>query len=462
LAASVVLAGFFGLTGFILDKAYRNSAESALQERLQGYAYALVAVIEPDLKGEVHLMNALPIPRFFTPGSGLYARVMRNDGRYAWQSPSMNGLEIPFPTDLARGVHSSKKISLSKNVTLYTFNTGVSWEEETPLEEVYTFSIAENLDSLNVQINSFRQTLWGSLGTVAILLLAVQGVILRWGLRPLRRVATDLSEIESGKKTRLEGRYPRELRTLTNNLNALVNSERDHLQRFRNALGDLAHSLKTPLALIRSTIETGHSHDELRNTVEEQVERMNHIIEYHLQRGATSGRTVMAAPVAVEPVVRKVLQAMKKIYADKKICCHVHIPADVHLVGDESDLLEIVGNLIDNAFKWCRSEIIVSAEYKVSDDGESGLMITIEDDGPGIAAEMKEEILKRGIRGDQLVPSGVHTPSAPEGMPGGPQVAGHGIGLAMVQDIIQVYTGHCEIGSSSKIGGACIAIYFPS
>ncbi len=443
IAASIVLAGFFGLTGVILDQAYRNSAEAALQERLQGYAYALVAVMEPDIQGEVHLMNALPIPRFFTPDSGLYAQARRNDGRFSWRSPSMNGLDIPFPSGLGRGEYRVKEIPLGSQTRLFSFSIGVSWAEDTPPQEVYTFSIAEDMDNFDAQIAGFRRTLWGSLGAVAVLLLAVQGLILRWGLRPLRKVAEDLSDIESGRKTQLEGRYPKELRALTSNLNALVKSERDHLQRFRNALSDLAHSLKTPLALIRSTMETRHSHEELRKAVEEQVGRMDHIIEYHLQRGATSGRTVMVASVAIAPVVRKVQQAMEKIYADKAVSCQVEIPEDAQLVGDEGDLMEIMGNLMDNAFKWCRSRIIVWARKIPPDDGQEGwLEITVEDDGPGIPAEMKEEILKRGIRGDQ-------------------HVAGHGIGLAMVQDIVKVYGGRCRIKSSSELGGACITVCLP-
>ncbi|HFQ91882.1 MAG TPA: histidine kinase [Chromatiales bacterium] len=444
IAASIVLAGFFGLTGVILDQAYRNSAEAALQERLQGYAYALVAVMEPDIKGEVHLMNALPIPRFFTPDSGLYAQALRNDGRFAWQSPSMKDHDISFPVGLGRGEHLVREISLGTDTRLFSFSIGVSWSEGTPLEEVYTFSIAEDMDAFDAQIAEFRRTLWGALGAVAVLLLAVQGVILRWGLKPLRKVAEDLADIESGRKTQLEGRYPRELRTLTGNLNALVKSERDHLRRYRNALSDLAHSLKTPLALIRSTMETRHSRNELRGVVEEQVGRMDRIIEYHLQRGATSGRTVMVASVAIGPVVGKVLQAMEKIYADKDVSCQVEIPGDAHLVGDEGDLMEIMGNLMDNAFKWCRGRILVRARTVRPEDGGQGwLEITVEDDGPGIPPEMREDILERGIRGDQ-------------------HVAGHGIGLAMVQDIVKVYGGRCRIESSAELGGASISVCFPA
>jgi|GEM_PF-5757693 len=132
LAASVVLVAFFGLTGVILDNAYRHSAEEALHERLQGYAYALVAVMEPNARGAVQLNNALPIPRFFTPGSGLYGRVMRNDGHTAWRSPSMEGLNIPFPRGVARGERRSALVEVSGTL-LSTFNIGVSWDDQVPL-----------------------------------------------------------------------------------------------------------------------------------------------------------------------------------------------------------------------------------------------------------------------------------------------------------------------------------------
>ncbi|MFQ5488851.1 MAG: ATP-binding protein, partial [Gammaproteobacteria bacterium] len=399
LAATLVLAGFFGVTGLVLDSAYRHSAESALQERLQGYAYALVAVMEPDAAGEVHITNALPIPRLFTPGSGLYGRVTRNDGHHAWVSPSAADLEIPFPAGLRRGERRFRRLKTAGGLRLYTFNIGVSWQEAAAPERSYTFSVAEELSALEADISGFRRTLWGALGMVAAVLLAVQGLILRWGLRPLRRVATELRAIETGVKSRLEGAYPRELRGLTDNLNALIRSEREHLQRFRNALDDLAHSLKTPLALLRSTVETCDSPDTLRRVVEEQVARMSCIIEYQLQRGATSGPSAMAAPVALRPLVEKVVQALDKVYADKAIRWHIQVAEGLHFPGDESDLMEVLGNLLDNACKWCRQDIIVSVHRTAE-----GLGIVVEDDGPGIAAHQVQDLLRRGGRGDDQVP----------------------------------------------------------
>jgi len=441
LAASIVLVAFFGLTGVILDNAFRHSAEEALQARLQSYAYALVAVMEPDAQGAVQLNNALPIPRFFTPGSGLYGRVIRNDGRSAWRSPSMAGLVIPFPRGLARGERRSQRLR-SSGALLASFNIGVSWDEQAPQQAVYTFSVAEDTDNLNAQLGAFRRTLWTSLAGVAMLLLAVQGAILRWGLLPLRRVATDLAAIEQGDKSRLEGHYPSELQGLTDNLNALVNSERQHLQRFRHALDDLAHSLKTPLALMRSAVETHQSLAVLRPLIEEQVARMSRLIEYQLQRGATAGRSVLVAPVAIAPVADKIIQALHKVYHNKQVHCRLQIDPGICFLGDEGDLMEMLGNLFDNAFKWCRQEIVVGARLiTASEDAEGGLLITVEDDGPGIPTALRTQMLKRGVRGDQQVP-------------------GHGIGLAMIQDMLQVYQGRCEIGQG-QLGGARLRLFFP-
>jgi len=277
---------------------------------------------------------------------------------------------------------------------------------------------------------------------VAALLLTVQGVILRWGLLPLRRVTADLAAIERGEKTHLEGRYPSELQGLTTNLNALVNSERQHLQRFRHALDDLAHSLKTPLALLRSAVESRQSPVALHTLIEAQVERMSQIIEYQLQRGSTAGRTVMVAPVAIASIARKIVQALYKVYGDKAVNCRLLIDPAVCFMIDEGDLMEILGNLVDNAFKWCRREIVLSASLvSGSDDAPPGLLITVEDDGPGIPEDLKSQILKRGVRGDQ-------------------RVAGHGIGLAMVQDMLWAYAGHCEIDRGA-LGGARLSLFFP-
>ncbi len=442
IAASIALAAFLGITGFVLDGAYRNSAENALRDRLKGYVNALIAAAEPDENGTIHITHAIPELRFFTEGSGLYAKISSNKDGDDWVSPSMANLKINFTHELKRASRHFEYITASDGSLLYAFNIGVTWDDRDNAREGYTFSVAEDLDSFYADINDFRKLLWGWLGAVAVVLLVVQGSVLRWGLRPLRSVAMELGAIEAGKQTELEGRYPKELRGLTDNLNALIRNEREHLERYRNTLGDLAHSLKTPLALLRSEVETQNNNQGLRSTIQQQVDRMSQIIEYQLQRAATSGRTALVVPVPVSAIVRKVLTAIGKVYADKHVNCQVRIDNATCFYGDESDLMELLGNLIDNAYKWCRSQVVISAQQgPTKETRHPGLMITIEDDGQGIPADMAQHVVQRGARGDK-------------------EISGHGIGLAMVQDIIRAYEGRLLI-STGGLGGAHVQVRFP-
>ena len=235
--------------------------------------------------------------------------------------------------------------------------------------------IDEKASSVTIQVYGVLTAL------AAVVLLLLQGTILRWSLTPLRRAARDLEAIQSGVQARLEGGYPGELQGLTDNLNALLESERRQLGRYRDGLADLAHSLKTPLAVLRGALEGGND-EELRGAVKDQTERMNLIVDYQLQRAATSGRTALMAPVPIEPVVRRVLDSLAKVYRDKDVRSEQSVPQDACFHGDEGDLMELLGNLIDNAYKWCRSVVRVNLDVAPARE----LVLTVEDDGPGVPA----------------------------------------------------------------------------
>ena len=173
IAASIALTAFLGITGFVLDGAYRNSAENALKDRLKGYANALIAAAEPDEQGTIHLTHALPELRFFTEGSGLYAKISSNKGGDDWLSPSMAGIDIPFTHELKRASQHFEYIVASDGALLYAFNIGVTWDARENAREGYTFSVAEDLESYYADINGFRKILWGWLGAVAVVLLVV-------------------------------------------------------------------------------------------------------------------------------------------------------------------------------------------------------------------------------------------------------------------------------------------------
>lgn len=433
-SAGLVLAIFIALTGLTLDRAFRESARSARHDRLLGQTYLLMAAAELDPRGRLILPDALSEARFGQPGSGLYGVI--TDGRaVVWRSPSTLGVEVPYVESLAAGEERFEERRGGRQ-PYFLVGYGVQWAGS-GRPSPFTFTVAEDLSGFDAQIVAYRRSLWGGLGAMAVLLLAALGAVLGWGLRPLGRVAAEVAAIESGQQDRIAGRYPSEIARLTDNLNALLRQERAQQKRYREALADLAHSLKTPLAVLRSARVPGQSPAVLEAAVEEQVARMASIVDYQLQRAAAAGRSRFAAPVPVAPLARKVAASLDKVYRDKGVETTLALADDLVFRGDEGDLLELFGNLLDNAYKWCRRVVAVSGARE-----GGALLLTIADDGPGIDAAAAARLTERGVRADSAVP-------------------GHGIGLAVVRDIVTAYDGDLAIGES-PLGGASVTLRLPA
>lgn len=428
-AASVVLAAFLGLTGLALDRAFRDSALAQVRAALKVEVYALLAAADLDQSEHLLLPERLPEARFGTPGSGLYAQVNDASGALVWRSPSMLGIDIPFAPVYRSGVLDFQDPVGAGNVRYFALGLHVMWEASPQRAYGYTFYVAEASQAFDALVRGFRRSLWGWLIGAAVVLLAVQGLIWRWGLAPLRRVALEVAEIEAGRQSELRALYPRELRLLTERLNTLLRSRGAHLERYRHALADLAHSCKTPLAVIQTAIEDAPP--ALRTLLREQVEGLNKAVEYQLSRAAASGRTVLAGPVEVEPTVRRITASLAKVHADKGLSFDLRVTPGLHFKGDEGDLVEVLGNLLDNACKWAEREVGLVARAE-----GAGLLFEIEDDGPGIPDD--PAIGRRGVRADP---------------------AGHGIGLAVVRDIVEgVYGGRLELGRGGR-GGARVRVW---
>ena len=201
---------------------------------------------------------------------------------------SVLGAKPPQPVVLTSGEKSFSKTRVDKD-DYYSFAYGVNWATDTDAIAI-TFNITTDLVSFDRQISEYRVTLWGWLVVMAMLLLVSQALILRWGLSPLRRVAKELNSIETGEQEQIQQNYPQEIERLTSNINTLLQQERDQKTRYRNALGDLAHSLKTPLAVLQSGL--GESTDKDNDAMQRQISRMNAIVEYQLQRAATPSHSV--------------------------------------------------------------------------------------------------------------------------------------------------------------------------
>jgi len=443
ISLTIVLILFFGVTGATLERAFSNSTKSSLHDRLQGYAAVLIALSEQSEAGVTRLIDALPEERFDHSGSGLYARFVSNDGQYGWYSTSMAGRDIPFHSGLSSGNTSFERFDMGDidgDEDVYAFSLGVTWGADTgaDIASGYTFSVAEVAADTDKMIVDFRRILWGWLGAVSLTLLAVQGSVLHWSLVPLRRAEQDLDAIKSGNKTSLSGAYPKELLGLTDNINSLIHSNHERLLRYRNTLDNLAHSLKTPLALMRSTVESHIVIDaKTAKAFDEQIERMRSIVDYQLRRAATSGGELISAPIVVSSIAAKILSALEKVHAEKQIVTRLLDAQKVKIRMDESDLYELLGNVLDNAFKWCDKRVEIS--INVSAPGE--VAIVIEDDGPGVPDDMVDLVMQRGARADTTVP-------------------GHGIGLSAVAEIVNIYQGIISIGRSSY-GGAAITLRLP-
>ncbi|MEJ2449607.1 MAG: ATP-binding protein [Gammaproteobacteria bacterium] len=434
LAASVVLAVFIVIAGYTLDKAFYRTAQQNLRENLDNQMTFLLASAEVKNDNDVDMPTRLLETKFSLPSSGLYAIIVNQKGKVLWKSLSTVGVRIPAPHVLAAGKQTLKRVNIGSD-QFYVKSYGINWftqNSEVPL----TFNVITDLQDFHQQILGYRKTLWGWLIALAVLLLFVQVAILVWGLRPLGRVIREINAIETGKQARITASYPREILRLTDNINDLIDFEHTQQTRYRNALADLAHSLKTPLAVLNGAVND-ITDSAAREQLSEQIQRMDHIVAHQLQRAATAGGSPARQSIPLAPVINKICRALDKVYQDKHIRFDYTIAEDIGLRVDEGDLMEVLGNLLDNACKWCRQQVQIETRIE-----HTRARISIADDGPGIEQAQVDMILQRGGRIDQSKP-------------------GQGIGLSVVADIIEAYKGHITV-SKSQLGGACFSFDLPA
>jgi two-component system sensor histidine kinase PhoQ len=274
---------------------------------------------------------------------------------------------------------------------------------------------------------------------LALLLLGGLAIALRFALEPLRRLEGEIADIEAGRRESLGAGWPRELAGVTGNLNVLLRGERKRLERYRTTLGNLAHSLKTPLAAMRGLVERG---DVEPAALAPQLERMQAIVRHPVKRAVFGGSGATLIDQSVAEPLERLRSALAKVYADKRIDISVAVAPGTAYPVDTGDFLELAGNLMDNACKYCRGSIAVRATpWTAADWRRPGLVLDVEDDGAGIAPAKREHVLERGVRADE-------------------SVAGQGIGLAVAREIAAAYAGTLEIGES-RLGGARISVRLP-
>ena len=426
---------FLGLMGFVLDRAFQRSAEQATEEKLLIQIYGLLAVSD-ESNGEIYLPDQLQEPQFNNLGSGLFGLVVGAQGQDLWQSPSALDLQIKhvdmasLHRDLEAGVQKFGRIQGNGEDWLFFLSYKILWQGVGEQTTPYVFIVLENMQSFDKEIAGFRNSLWGWLLVVVVVLVLVQAAIMSWGLKPLNNLAEDLTAIEDGKEEYLQGEYPAEIDGVTRNLNLLLSSERQQREKYRTTLADLAHSLKTPLAILQ-----GAPAENLRETLDEQIPRMNEIVSYQLQRAVTKSASLIRKSIEVKPVADKLVAAISRVYEDKSVEIESTI-MECNFFGDERDLMELLGNVLDNACKYGNGRVKLAVGTQTGTAAD--LHIIVEDDGGGIAMGDRNTALLRGERLDT-------------------KTAGQGIGLAVVSEIVDRYGGEIEV-DDSILGGARVTI----
>ncbi len=462
LITAVVLGGFLTLTGFVLERSFRASVLSGAEQQLRLVVFSLMGALESNGNGFL-VADPLPEPRLSQPESGLYAWITDATGRVSWQSPStgsrallltppqpvmaapasIDGRQDP-PTGGAALLRHPADIGLLQagdfdfhaergdGEDLLHLRYAVIWEDVD--DTLLTFHAVIDRAPFQAVIQGFRRDLYVGLGAVTLLFALAQFLAVRWALRPLRTMALEVREMEDGQRARLSAGYPGELRGLAENLDRFVAHEERTRIRYRKAMEDLAHSLKTPLTVMRNAME--QVPDAPRQLLAEQLERMQSTVAHQVSRAAAaSGPVIVGRSEPVGMLVHRLVRALQTAYQGRDIQVAIDIPEPLRVRGDERDLMEIFGNLLENAFKYAHSAIRVRAFR------DGGLTVCIDDDGSGVAPALREEVLNRGTRADEVQP-------------------GQGIGLAVVAELVQLYQGRLQL-EDSDLGGTRVRLQLP-
>lgn len=431
--SSAILLAAFSVIFFATKSAYSLASKNRLLESMSAEVYALMAVAD-DYENSLYIPDVLRNERLENLSSGLVAYVISANGDLIWQSGSSDLFETHPSQTLD---YDLQKLTPSnfENRMMYWVGKQIVWEHESGEEKSYIFIVGERQSILLSAVDKFTSEIIAWLLVAGVLLLVVFIWALNLVLLPLRKAQQQIELVSKGQAKIVEGEFPSELVPLTSSINQLLIGEAKQKNRYRDTLGNLAHSLKTPLAIIKGEIEQRTIIDK-KNTLKLQVDRIDDIVKYQLNRSVISSGQTLVRNCLVESEVEKIVSALTKVHARKGLSIYARIEPDVIFPGDAGDLMELVGNLADNACKWTKSQVVISAKYK-----SNNLCLYVDDDGKGIPEENREQILNRGKRLDQ-------------------STEGQGLGLSIVMDIVKHYNGQIFI-EDSGLGGALFRVLIP-
>ena len=428
--AVVILAFFAPFTVIILDEAYTESLTQAKMSELRLMNLGLLSAFELD-GDQPYMPEILYEEQLNLPGSGYLGVIVFRD-EVIWQSAS--ALEYTFSSpeiEVAVGNElflESFTPAFKENASYFVYAFTAEFASSRDFEPV-RFYIFNDKALFESERRTFINTTWQWIFTLCFVLLVFIIVGVSVVLLPVRKLIAEISQTANGVKPQLNSRYPVEFDSLKQSINGLLQSEAAQRARYKNSLGDLAHSLKTPLAV-------ASGNPELPTEVDEALKQIDQIIKRQLKR-ASAGKSGWQKAVPITPLLHKLADAMDKVYQEKALNIEFDVDENIAFKGDETDLMELCGNLLDNACKAAKRNVIVYGEIN-----EKWLILKVDDDGPGIPNDKKAFLLERGARLDTYA-------------------EGHGIGMALAADLVSIYEGRMHI-EDSTLGGASIIIEFPN
>jgi signal transduction histidine kinase len=431
LALAVSLIALLALQWVVVSVAINRLTEQQLVGRLAKDTESLLAALQLNAQGGLHLDPRRISPRYERPFSGHYYMIlsgpMRETSRSLWDA----SFEL---TPLDPGELRTFHLSGPERQPLIVVAQGFRKHDSS-----VTIAVAEDRSALNAGLRRF-QVLYGAASAIVLMtLLVVQGLIVRRGLRPLDDVRQSMEKLARGEGHRIEPAGLAEIAPLIAQLNRLLSTMGHRSRRSREALGNLAHALKTRLAVFGQLAERPEldTYPDLRAAVSNATDGIRRIIERELKRARVAGDAMPGQRVALRDELSLLVKTLTGLYADKLPAITWEVTPGLEFEGDREDLLELLGNLLDNACKWCRGRVFLAAAGNGHD-----ITFLVEDDGPGCAEEKLAALTRRGFRADEAMP-------------------GDGLGLAIARDIVESYGGTLSFGQSAALGGLRVEVRLP-
>ena len=436
--AAALLAVIFMLALLpALQGAYSLALQDSIEQRLASDVTTMISAARVE-DNRLLMPLLLPGEQFNLSDSRLLGYIYNRNGELVWRSRATELAGIDYRPRYDGTGNQFGKIKNANGEEFFVYDVEIKLLGGR--NAAFSIVALQPVREYQVIISALREKLYLGFGAALVVLLALLWMGLTWGLKALRGLSQELDQVETGERESLSEEHPLELLRLTGSLNRLLLSEREQRIRYRDSLGDLAHSLKTPLAVLQGVSETMAKRPqdlEQARLLQSQIERMSQQISYQLQRASLRKSGLVRHHVVLRPVVESLCNTLDKVYRDKQVNVCLDLPDGCQVAMEQGALLEMLGNLLENAYRLCLGRIRISLRASLSGDE-----LCVEDDGPGVPESQRARILERGERLDRQNP-------------------GQGIGLAVVKDIIESYNARLTL-EDSPLGGAAFRIHFPA